>query len=212
MTAAITFEPTLRRLMQGRLRRFAPRTSGRSDLRPAAVAVVVTDTPSGPSTGTDACLPICRRGRGLRDHSGQWALPGGRLEAGETATQAALRELHEELGVLLTTGAVLGVLDEYPTRSGYRITPVVCWGGPGLTLHPQPGEVASVHRLLLAELLHPGPRFRAGPDARPLIQLPVLDTLIHAPTAALLHQFAEVALLGRDTRVAHLDQPPFARR
>ena len=87
-----------------------------------------------------AAFLLCRRASGLRLHAAQWALPGGRLDAGRDARSTPrLRELDEELGVSLDESAVLGLLDDYPTRSGYVITPVVVWGGGDPTLVPDPG-------------------------------------------------------------------------
>lgn len=175
--------------------------------RRAAVAVTLVDP------GDGLGVWVTRRAPRMRAHAGQWALPGGRLDGAEDAEDAALRELDEELGVALGRTAVLGRLDDYPTRSGYVITPVVVWiGERGEPLEPNPAEVASVHLLSLAEL-DVEPRFHAIPESdRPVIQLPILGRLVHAPTAAVLHQFREVALHGRDTRVAHFEQPVFAWR
>ena len=92
------------------------------------------------------------RASGLRAHSNQWALPGGRCDRGESQAEAALRELHEELGVKLGEGDVLGLLDDYPTRSGYLITPVVAWAAGSATLTPNPDEVASAHRIALTDI------------------------------------------------------------
>ena len=75
-------------------------------------------------------LLITRRATGLRRHSGQWALPGGSREPGESVEETALRELREETGVVVAPDEVLGVLDDFATRSGFLITPVVVWGGP----------------------------------------------------------------------------------
>src|SRR5262249_61697250 len=99
-----------------------------------------------------AAFLLTRRAAGLRSHKGQWALPGGRCDAGETQVQAALRELHEELGLHLAESEVLGLLDDYPTRSGYLITPVVVWAGRNAAIVPNPAEVASVHRVALEEI------------------------------------------------------------
>lgn len=175
-------------------------------LKRAAVAIVIA-----PMSGKATFL-LTRRTAALNAHAGQWALPGGRLDPGETARQAALRELHEEVGVAPDAVRVLGQLDDYPTRSGYLITPVVMWAGKILSPEINPDEVASLHYIPLADLQKEGAvEFLSIPQSdRPVIRLYFQDSNIHAPTAALLHQFNEVALLGRQTRVAHLEQPVWA--
>lgn len=175
--------------------------------RHAAVVVALADDGRG-----QASFLLTRRAATLRSHTGQWALPGGRLDQGESVVDAGRRELGEEVGIV--AAEVLGLLDDYPTRSGYRITPLVAWLPPGTTVTPDPQEVAEVHLVPLADLDGAAPpRFLELPDAEgPIIQLPLLGTLIHAPTGAILHQFREVALHGRPVRVAHYDEPPFARR
>ncbi|WP_330179471.1 CoA pyrophosphatase [Nocardia sp. NBC_01503] len=153
---------------------------------------------------------LTERSSGLRAHAGQLALPGGKLDPGEDAEAAALRELHEELGIAVPRAAVLGLLDDYPTRSGYVMTPVVAWIGHEPTLAPNPAEVAAVHWIPLPDL-DVDPRFVPVPGSdRPAIQLPLLGGHLHAPTAAILYQFREVALHHRPTRVGHMDQPRFA--
>ena len=177
--------------------------------RRAAVAEVLLADAEG-----RACFLITRRAATLRNHTGQWALPGGRIDAGETAEDAALRELREEVGLTLDAAAVLGLLDDYGTRSGYIITPVVVWGGEVGTLVPNPAEVAKVFRVPLDDLEGPDvPRLVSIPESdRPVIQLPLLGTLIHAPTAAVLYQMREVVVHGRATRVNHFEQPVWAWR
>ncbi|HET9689543.1 MAG TPA: CoA pyrophosphatase [Acidimicrobiales bacterium] len=165
-------------------------------------------------TAGGAAVLLTRRGSALRAHAGQWALPGGRLEAGEEPVDAARRELHEELGLDLGPEAVLGVLDDYATRSGYVITPVVLWAAGDPELRPDPGEVRSVHRVSLRELCRPdSPRFVTIPESdRPVVQVPVGSDLIHAPTGAVLLQFRRVGLEGTLERVVDYEQPVFAWR
>ena len=161
-----------------------------------------------------AAFLLCRRPSSMRRHPGQWALPGGRLAASETPLDAALRELDEELGLRLGPETVVGWLDDYATRSGFVITPVVLWcdGDPRLT--PDPGEVHAAYRIGLKALLDGEPRFIRIPESeRPVLQLPLGNDLIHAPTGALLYQFREVALRGEiGQRVDHLEEPVFAWR
>ena len=160
-----------------------------------------------------ASFVLCRRSAGLNRHASQWALPGGRLDPGETPVDAALRETDEEIGVRLPESAVLGLLDDYPTRSGYVITPVVVWGGPGVELRPDPGEVLAAYRIGLHELVrHDSPRFVSIPESdRPVVQVPLGGDLIHAPTGAVLVQFRWVGLDGRlHERVVDFEQPVFA--
>ena len=203
------FDLALRERAVVHLARFARRAVAPDGRRPAGVAVVLLPDEEG-----HACLLLTKRTRGLRAHSGQWALPGGRVDADETVHDAALRELEEEVGLTLGEEAILGLLDDYPTRSGYIITPVVVWAGAHVTLTPSPDEVASVHRVPLTELDKPEiPRLISIPESeRPVIQLPLLGSLIHAPTAAVVFQVREVVVHGRDTRVDHFEQPVWAWR
>jgi len=173
-----------------------------------AIALVEAERPAG-----ETAFVLTRRTADLRAHRNQWALPGGRCDAGETPAQAALREMHEEVGLHLGPDAVLGLLDDYPTRSGYLITPVVVWAGEGAQLRANAGEVASVHRIPLADVVRPDAfDFVTIPESdRRVVRVRIDRHLIHAPTAAVIYQFREL-VAGRVTRVADLEQPVFAWR
>ncbi len=205
-----TFGPELRHRLAANLAAL-PR-SGIEDpsLRRAGVAIVVVKS----ETSDEAAVLITKRPETLRRHAGQWALPGGRLDEGETVEEAALRELEEELRLPLGADAILGLLDDYPTRSGFRITPVVVWGGAAPQLDPDPIEVAFALRIPFGELDDPRvPRLRPTEDGKPPVlsaPLPSMGSEVYAPTAAMLYQFREVAIRGLVTRVAHFDQPRFA--
>ncbi len=188
------------------------------DLKRAAVAIVVVPLEEEGAAGesTEAAFLLTARAASLRAHAGQLALPGGRVDAGETIEQAALRELSEELGIVLDSSAILGRLDDYPTRSGYLIAPIVVWAPPGTFVTRNSEEVAKVFRIPLAELRHDETLeiFAIKESQRPVIRLslPSLGGHVNAPTATVLYQFREVALEKRATRVDHFDQPVWAWR
>lgn len=191
-----------------RLTAWRRRSIDNSDARLRASAVAVTVVHRDGVAG----IWVLKRPDSMRNHAAQFALPGGRLDPGETPVDAALRELHEELGIELGADAVLGVLDDYETRSGYLMTPVVCWVDDDPDITPNPDEVAHVFFVTFDDL-QKAPRFLSIPESdRPVIQLPIANALVHAPTAAVIYQFAEVVLAGRNTRVHDLEQPVFAWR
>ena len=214
----------LRDQIQTALNLFAVQTvPAPEDMPRAAVTLTVLDEGPGadvhgiaaPARWSDAAaLLLTRRAAHLKRHAGQWALPGGRREPGESPEQAALRELHEEVGLAPHRVQVLGRLDDYATRSGFVITPIVVWAGAVPALAPDANEVASTHRIPLTELLRPdAPLLDATEHSpHPVLRMPVGASWIAAPTAAMLYQFREVCLRGQATRVAHFDQPQFAWR
>ena len=203
------FDEALRARASAHLQAFERRALAPDGRRAAAVALALLPDAEG-----RACFILTRRAKTLSAHAGQWALPGGGIDPGESAEAAVRRELEEEVGLALGGESVLGTLDDYGTRSGFIITPVVVWAGHAPTLAPNPAEVAGIFRVPLADLDRPGvPRLISIPESeRPVIKLPLLDSLIHAPTAALIYQMREVVVHGRPTRVDHLEQPVWAWR
>lgn len=236
----VAYTEDLRERVRGHLARHQRREVGLDEHKHASVAIVLVDSEVGEdrvdpfevdaasmdiipggARGLDgrmvdvsggAAFLLCRRAAGLNRHASQWALPGGRLDEGEDVVDAALRELDEELGVRLGPDSVLGLLDDYRTRSGYVITPVVMWGGGRLELRPHPGEVLAAYRVGLHQLARDdSPRFVSIPESdRPVVQVPLGHDLIHAPTGAVLVQFRWLGMEGRADPVADFEQPVFA--
>ena len=204
----MTVEHALRQQMLQNLAAFEPNLLAQTDLKRASVAVITTLD----ETGDDPAFIITRRAAKLRGHAGQWAFPGGRLDAGETSLEGAIRETREELGLTLTDEHLLGQLDDYETHSGYAMSAFVFWVTKA-QMTPNPDEVAAIHHFEIASLDRPdSPELLPGPDPeRPIIRMHVGPVDIHAPTGAILHQFHEVAVKGLTTRVAHFDQPDWAR-
>ena len=198
-----------RELLAANLAAFTVRPQQRGDLKHAAVVLAVTRYEN------QAAIIITRRTHTLRAHTGQWALPGGRIDPGETATEAALREMSEEINLSLDASFILGTLDDYVTRSGYLITPVVVWNDtPWKGLRPNPGEVASISPFSFTELARGDSPLltEVAQSDRQVLSMHFQGDVIFAPTGALLYQFREVAMRGLATRVLHYDQPRFAWR
>lgn len=122
-----------------------------------------------------------------------------------------MRELGEELGLVEGGDAIVGLLDDFDTRSGFTITPVVMWSSSTVTdLRPSAAEVAELFLLKLADLRSAVGSAKRGTSRSFCLELPWGP--VYAPTAAILYQFSEIALDGRATRVGDFYQPPFARR
>lgn len=213
----------LRTLVARNLLALDLRASGSTQHRAAAVAVALAEEgwgaqvaglPQPTEWSTRAAVILTKRSLDLGNHAGQWALPGGRIDAGESPEQSALRELEEEVGLRLDETCVLGRLDDYVTRSGFAITPVVVWAGAAPVLVADPAEVASIHRVPLVEFMREDAPmlYQLADSEHPVLRMPVGQQWVAAPTGAVLYQFREVCLAGRITRVAHFDQPLFARK
>jgi len=202
-----TFNDSLRGQIAANVAAFDDHRRASAALTAAAVAVTIFEHED------EGAVIVTKRAPRLKDHGGQWAMPGGRIDAGETPIQAALRELHEEVNLELSDDAVLGTLDDYVTRSGFVITPVVVWTDiEDINLEPNPQEVASIHAFTFTELVRTdSPNLESIPESdRQVLSMNFMDKRIYAPTAAMLYQFREVAIHARATRVSHFDQPVFA--
>lgn len=218
MNEFLCIEETRTRIEEN-LSGFNRRSLQPGQLRRAAVALTIVDYRGegalaglGDVPDNGGALILTRRAGGLKNHAGQWALPGGSIDPGEGPVQTAFRELEEEVGLLLPSTEYLGCLDDFVTRSGFHITPVVVWGGQVSTLVKNEQEVASIHRIPCREFFRPDtPLLQPGPEEdKPVLYMPIGNSYIASPTAAMLFQFREVALSGLETRVAHFEQPHFA--
>lgn len=151
--------------------------------RLAAVLVAVTDRP-------EPGLILTIRRDDLRTHAGQVAFPGGRIDEGETAQEAALREAHEELGLAPEKVTVLGEADAYRTVTGYGVTPIIGLVPPDLEFTPNPAEVAGWFEVPLDFVLDPINQHRMSAEfrgrTRHYYQIDWQDRRIWGATAAML--------------------------
>jgi 8-oxo-dGTP pyrophosphatase MutT (NUDIX family) len=159
-------------------------------LREAAVLVPIVWHATGPS------ILLTLRAANLAAHAGQVAFPGGRIEPGESAEAAALREAAEEVGLDPRLPEVAGQLPQHLTGTGYRVTPVVALVPPPLTLTPDPGEVAAIFELPLATVLDPAAPERRRAEFRGRMRefwvWPHPEHFIWGATAAMLVSLARV--------------------
>jgi len=159
------------------------------ELKSAAVLVPIIH---GPKPGVLLTL----RTATLSSHAGQVAFPGGRIDPGETAEHAALREAHEEVGLEPGLVELTGRLPDHVTGTGYKVTPVVGLLAPGFVPVPAAAEVAAVFELPLAVLLDPAaPELRRayykGRD-REFWVWPHAEHYIWGATAAILVKLAQL--------------------
>ena len=206
-TPDLSFRPNLRQRVRSNLD-YHPQIDGEDQsLRKASVGIIIVESQEG-----KAGFILTRRSRGLRNHSHQYALPGGRIDQGETREETVLREVREEIGISVSSNEILGCLDEYETRSGFSITPIVLWVEDLSTMVPEPNEVDEILIIDLEELFRSdSPRWvDIAESNKQVLQLPIKNRLIHAPTAALLYQFKEVCILGSLLRTDHVEEPVWA--
>ncbi|MBO68572.1 MAG: coenzyme A pyrophosphatase [Acidiferrobacteraceae bacterium] len=206
------FTNAVRKSVYDRLKTHEVSSNNDTDLIRAAVTIVLKKS----ETENETCFLLTRRAKTLSKHSGQYALPGGRLEIGESAHVAALRELQEEVGLKARKEHIIGKLDDFASRSGFLITPFVVWLDSDAPTSIDPSEVNEIFSIPIKELANPDiPKIQnIAESSRPVLSL-YLESLEHeifAPTAAILYQFREISLFGRSTRVSHYEQPIFAWR
>lgn len=117
--------------------------------KPAAVLIAIIRRP-------DPTILLTRRSTALRNHSGQIAFPGGRIDPADSGPlDAALREASEEIGLDRSRVLPVGYLDIYLTSSGYRVVPVIALVEPGFQLALNPAEVDTVFECPLAYAMDP---------------------------------------------------------
>ncbi len=205
-----SFDSALRSLYVNRFSKHHQVVVRDKSLTPAAVAIVLVPS----AFNNEICFLLTRRSTTLARHSGQYALPGGRLEPGENVLNAALRELKEEIGLAADVDQIIGTLDDFPTRSGFCITPIVIWFNQKLDIVLDSNEVEELFSIPVRELSHQHTPtlHHISQSPNPVLSLwfKSLGEEVFAPTAAVLYQFREIALFGRTTSVSNIEQPVFA--
>jgi 8-oxo-dGTP pyrophosphatase MutT (NUDIX family) len=160
-----------------------PRLIGGEEFRPAAVLIAVTER-------AEPGILLLHRPSHMRAHPGQIAFPGGRLDPGETAVEAALREAEEELGIDPKLVQVIGSSDRYHSGSGYDITPVLATVPGDIAIHPNPAEVAQWFEAPLTHILAPANQVQQWIDYNgvqvPFIEIMWQEHRIWGVTAAIL--------------------------
>lgn len=165
------------------------------EIRPAAVLIAVTDR-------AEPGVLLTHRPHGMRQHAGQVAFPGGKLDPGEDAIAAALREAHEELAVDPLAVTVIGTSDRIVTGTGYDITPVLGLVPPDLSLTPNPIEVEEWFEAPLRFLLDPANQVEKdgifGTVRRRFVEIDWQGHRIWGVTAAIIANLSR-RLAGRDS-------------
>lgn len=166
----------------------APHPSGR--LRPAAVLIALVMHPAG------ATMILTERPAGMRDHAGQIAFPGGKVEPGDSSPlEAALREAEEEIGLDRSHLDPIGYLDPYVTGTGFRIVPTLAIATPPFRLAPDPREVADAFEVPLAFLMNPANHQRhrreIGGRWREFCAMPFEGRFIWGATAGMVRNLYE---------------------
>ena len=172
-----------------------PGMQPQDNLTPAAVLVPLVDRPSG------LTVLLTQRTAHLNDHAGQISFPGGRVEPDDPSHQAAaLREAEEEVGLPPSHVEVIGTLDYYIVRSGYRVTPVVGFVNPPFEVKPDPFEVAEVFEVPLSFVINTDNHVMESRTAqgveRTFYVLPYENRYIWGATAGMLVNLTDV-LAGR---------------
>lgn len=162
--------------------RFAP-----PEVRPAAVLIAVTER-------AEPGVLLTHRPETMRAHPGQVAFPGGKIDPGEDAVEAALREAHEELGIDPEAVRVIGASDRFVTGSGYDVTPVLGLIAPDVRIEPDPREVSGWFEAPLRYILDSANHVQKVGEfrghERPYLEIEWQGHRIWGVTAAIIHNLS----------------------